>query len=38
MFSRKEQIIQRTGKHGVGRYDFLKLLKTEFESSTSRGN
>ncbi|XP_033228286.1 uncharacterized protein LOC117180079 [Belonocnema kinseyi] len=36
MFSRKEQLIQRTGKSGVGRRSFLNLLVTEFHGTKSR--
>lgn len=36
MFSRKEQLIQRTGKSGVGRFSFLKLLIEEFQKTKSR--
>ena len=37
MFSRKEQLIQRTGKSGVGRFSFLKLLVNEFRNTKSKG-
>lgn len=36
MFSRKEQLIQRTGKSGVGRFSFLKLLIEEYRNTKSR--
>ncbi|EFN77281.1 hypothetical protein EAI_12974, partial [Harpegnathos saltator] len=36
MFSSKAQLIKRTGKNGVGRYDFLKLLATEYQITKSR--
>ncbi|XP_018579813.1 armadillo repeat-containing protein 7 [Anoplophora glabripennis] len=35
MFSRKEQLIKKTGKDGVGRYEFLKQLIHEFTTTTS---
>ncbi|KAF2898311.1 hypothetical protein ILUMI_07864 [Ignelater luminosus] len=35
MFSRKEQIIKKTGPNGVGRYQFLSLLVQEFQKSTT---
>ena len=37
MFSSKKQLIKRTGKNPVGRYDFLKLLATEFQTTKSKG-
>lgn len=37
MFTNKEQLIKRTGKNSIGRYDFLKLLATEFQTTKSRG-
>lgn len=37
MFSTKARLIQRTGKNGVGRYDFLKLLATEYKTTKSKG-
>lgn len=37
MFSTKARLIQRTGKSGVGRYDFLKLLATEYKTTKSKG-
>lgn len=36
MFTTKEQLIKRTGKNSIGRYDFLKLLATEFRTTKSR--
>ncbi|XP_014471213.1 PREDICTED: armadillo repeat-containing protein 7-like [Dinoponera quadriceps] len=36
MFSTKAQLIKRTGKNGVGRYDFLKLLATEYQITKSK--
>ncbi|XP_033313725.1 uncharacterized protein LOC117212795 [Bombus bifarius] len=36
MFTSKEQLIKRTGKSSVGRYDFLKLLTTEFKTTKSK--
>ncbi|KOX77011.1 Armadillo repeat-containing protein 7 [Melipona quadrifasciata] len=36
MFSSKKQLIKRTGKNPVGRYDFLKLLATEFQTTKSK--
>ncbi|KAI4489427.1 hypothetical protein M0802_011182 [Mischocyttarus mexicanus] len=36
MFSTKEKLIHRTGQNGVGRYDFLKLLISEFKSTSSK--
>lgn len=39
MFTRKEVLIKKTGPDGVGRYDFLKQLVTEFHTTTtSKGN
>lgn len=38
MFTSKEQLIKRTGKNSIGRYDFLKLLATEFKTTKSKGN
>ncbi|XP_050302680.1 armadillo repeat-containing protein 7 [Anthonomus grandis grandis] len=35
MFSRKEQLLQKTGEFGVGRYDFLKQLIHEFATTKS---
>lgn len=37
MFSRKEQLIQKTGEDGVGRYEFLKQLINEFATTKSYG-
>lgn len=37
MFSTKARLIQRTGKNGVGRYDFLKLLANEYKTTKSKG-
>lgn len=31
-----EQLIKRTGKNSIGRYDFLKLLATEFKTTKSK--
>ncbi|XP_066599541.1 armadillo repeat-containing protein 7 [Prorops nasuta] len=36
MFSTKEKLIRRTGKNGINRYDFLKLLISEFNSTNSQ--
>ncbi|XP_074112942.1 uncharacterized protein LOC141536363 [Cotesia typhae] len=36
MFSTKKQLIERTGYNNTGRYDYLKLLSTEFKTSKSR--
>ncbi|RLU14761.1 hypothetical protein DMN91_012648 [Ooceraea biroi] len=36
MFSTKRQLIKRTGKNGIGRYDFLKLLATEYKTTKSK--
>ncbi|XP_046586529.1 armadillo repeat-containing protein 7 [Neodiprion lecontei] len=36
MFTRKEQLIARTGKNKVGRFEFLKLLTNEFKTSKSK--
>lgn len=38
MFTSKKQLIKRTGKNSIGRYDFLKLLATEFKTTKSKGN
>ncbi|KAJ9591448.1 hypothetical protein L9F63_002054 [Diploptera punctata] len=35
MFSKPDQLIKRTGKKGVGRYDYLQLLVTEFQDTKS---
>lgn len=37
MFSTKKRLIERTGYNNVGRYDYLKLLATEFQTSKSKG-
>lgn len=37
MFTRKEQIIRKTGECGIGRYDFLRQLIHEFTTTTSYG-
>ena len=37
MFSKPEQLIKRTGKKGVGRFDYLQLLVTEFQNTKSEG-
>ncbi|KAK2580123.1 hypothetical protein KPH14_012401 [Odynerus spinipes] len=36
MFSTKEKLIRRTGQNSVGRYDFLKLLINEFQTTASK--
>ncbi|CAK9807989.1 Armadillo repeat-containing protein 7 [Anthophora plagiata] len=36
MFTSREQLIKRTGKNSIGRYDFLKLLSTEFKTTKSK--
>ncbi|XP_012235131.2 armadillo repeat-containing protein 7 [Linepithema humile] len=36
MFSTKARLIERTGKNGVNRYDFLKLLATEYKTAKSK--
>ncbi|CAG5095483.1 Similar to Armc7: Armadillo repeat-containing protein 7 (Mus musculus) [Cotesia congregata] len=36
MFSTKKRLIERTGYNNTGRYDYLKLLSTEFKTSKSR--
>ncbi|XP_057325954.1 armadillo repeat-containing protein 7 [Microplitis mediator] len=36
MFSTKKRLIERTGYNNVGRYDYLKLLATEFQTSNSK--
>lgn len=35
MFSRPERLILKTSKDGVGRYDFLKQLMNEFQTTKS---
>lgn len=37
MFSRKEQLIERTGAAGIGRFDYLKLLIAEYKTTKSKG-
>lgn len=37
MFSTKKRLIERTGYNNIGRYDYLKLLATEFKTTQSRG-
>lgn len=37
MFSSKARLIERTGKNPIGRYDFLKLLVTEYSTTSSKG-
>ncbi|XP_034950824.1 armadillo repeat-containing protein 7-like [Chelonus insularis] len=36
MFSTKKRLIERTGYNNIGRYDYLKLLATEFKTTKSR--
>lgn len=36
MFTSKEQLIRRTGRNTVDRYEFLKLLATEFKTTKSK--
>ncbi|KAL0132579.1 hypothetical protein PUN28_000380 [Cardiocondyla obscurior] len=36
MFSSKARLIKRTGKNPIGRYDFLKLLATEYKTTSSK--
>ncbi|OAD60416.1 Armadillo repeat-containing protein 7 [Eufriesea mexicana] len=36
MFTSKEQLLKRTGKNPIGRYDFLKLLATEYKTTKSK--
>lgn len=36
MFTTKERLIKRTGKNAIGRYEFLKLLATEFKTTKSK--
>lgn len=36
MFTSKEQLIKRTGKNSIGRYEFLKLLATEYKTTKSK--
>lgn len=35
MFSKKEQLIKKTGEDGIGRYEFLKQLINEFATTKS---
>lgn len=35
MFSRKHQLLAKTGPDGIGRYDFLRLLKKEFMETSN---
>jgi hypothetical protein len=37
MFSKPEQLVRRTGKKGVGRYDYLQQLVCEFKETNSTG-
>lgn len=37
MFSKPEQLVRRTGKKGVGRFDYLQQLVTEFQETESIG-
>lgn len=37
MFSRKDKLIRKTGPDGIGRYDYLRLLKKEFNETNSEG-
>lgn len=37
MFSKPEQLIKRTGKKGVSRYDYLQQLVAEFQETDSTG-
>jgi hypothetical protein len=37
MFSKPEQLVRRTGKKGVARYDYLQQLVTEFQETNSTG-
>ena len=37
MFSTKEQLLKRTGPHGIGRFSFLQSLVTEFQDTDSLG-
>lgn len=36
MFSSKARLLKRTGKNPTGRYDFLKLLVTEYKTTSSK--
>lgn len=35
MFSSKEQLLKRTGPHGIGRFSYLQSLVTEFQDTDS---
>jgi len=37
MFSSRARLTKRTGKNPTGRYDFLKLLVTEYTTTSSKG-
>lgn len=37
MFSRKDQLLRKTGPDGIGRYDFLRLLRKEFCETNAEG-
>jgi hypothetical protein len=37
MFSKPEQLVKRTGKKGLGRFDYLQQLVTEFQETDSTG-
>lgn len=37
MFSKKYKLLQKTGPDGIGRYDYLRLLKKEFLETNSEG-
>lgn len=37
MFSRKDQLLRKTGPDGIGRFDYLRLLKKEFNETNSEG-
>lgn len=37
MFTRREQIDKRTGEFGIGRYDFLRQLIHEFNTTDLPG-
>jgi hypothetical protein len=37
MFSKPEHLVRRTGKKGVGRYEYLKQLVSEFQETNSSG-
>lgn len=38
MFTRKDQLLKKTGPDGIGRYDYLRLLEKEFSETNSEGN